>query len=125
MGLLATFSVKAQSLPTEGPKNLPRVYNYVDGVPSPGYDIKQYLGDNTHYPDSAMVHKIEGRVIVKFIVNEDGNITDTRVEKGVSKELDEEAIRVVKNMPQWKPGIQNGKPVKVYYTLPIVFKLNN
>jgi TonB family protein len=76
------------------------------------------------YPDTAIKAGIEGRVVVKFIVTEDGSVTDITISKGVSKEIDEEALRVMRMMPKWKPGRQNGKPVKVYFTLPIQFKLD-
>jgi protein TonB len=87
--------------------------------------MRKYLAENIHYPDSAIEHNIEGRVIVKFVVNEDGRISDCEIVKRVDKDCDEEALRVVKKMPRWKPGIQNGKAVRVYLTLPIVFKLRN
>ena len=125
IGLLATVSVKAQSLPPEDTKKQPSPSGYVENMPSTDYDVKHYLADNIHYPDSARVHNIEGRVVVKFVVSEDGSVTDVEVVKNVNKECDEEALRVVKNMPRWKPGIQNGKAVKVYFTLPISFKLTD
>jgi len=85
----------------------------------------EYLSANLHYPDSARYHNIEGRVVIKFVVNEDGSISDAVVIKGIDKYCDEEALRVVRNMPPWKPGYQNGKYVKVYFSLPIVFKLED
>lgn len=102
-----------------------QVYVYVEHMPVSQYDLGAYLSTNLHYPKKAREKNIEGRVLVKFVVNEDGHISDCEITKGVSKELDEEALRVVKNMPPWKPGIQNGKAVKVYFTLPIVYKLED
>ena len=99
------------------------VYNYVEQEPSPGFDIAAYLKQNVQYPEEATNKKTQGTVIVKFIVNQNGKIYDCRVIKGVGNGCDEEAVRIVKNMPHWKPGKQNGKPVKVYFTLPIIFKL--
>lgn len=103
----------------------PQVFTYVEQMPAPGYDYQQYLGSHIHYPDSALVHDIEGRVVVKFIVNEDGHISDCTIEKSVNSYIDAEALRVVRSFPRWQPGRQNGKPVRVYFTLPIVFKLTD
>lgn len=101
------------------------VLDPTEKIPEPGYDLKKYLAENVHYPDSAIAHNIEGRVIVKFVVYENGSISRCEVIKGIGKECNEEALRVVKAMPRWKPGIQHGKPVKVYFTLPVVFKLTD
>ncbi len=100
-------------------------FTYVEQMPVSGYDFQKYLAENIHYPDSAIAHNIEGRVVIKFIVSEDGSIIDCKVVKGVSEELDAEALRVVRSFPKWIPGRQNGKAVKVYFTLPIVFKLED
>jgi protein TonB len=94
-------------------------------MPYPDYDYRKYLSENLHYPDSANVHNIEGRVIVKFVVNEDGHISECEVTKPVNNYLDEEALRIIGKMPPWKPGKDKGKPVRVYFTAPIVFKLTN
>jgi periplasmic protein TonB len=100
-----------------------KIFHYVEQMPEAGYDYNKYLADNIRYPDSARAHNTEGRVILKFVVNEDGSISDCTVIRGVSKEIDEEALRVVRQMPRWKPGKQNGKAVKVLFMLPVVFKL--
>ena len=100
------------------------MYAYAEQMPEPGYDIGKYLVDHLHYPDSAYSANIQGRVIVKFIVNENGSISNARVEKGIGGGCDEEALRIVSSMPKWKPGKQNGMPVKVLFTLPIKFVLN-
>ncbi|MCE4562763.1 energy transducer TonB [Maribellus sp. CM-23] len=83
----------------------------------------EYLSNNINYPEKARRNEIEGKVFVNFIVAEDGKIIDCKVVKGVSPELDKEALRVAKKMPKWKPGEQHGKPIRVTYTLPINFKL--
>lgn len=75
------------------------------------------------YPEIAKESNIQGRVTVKFVVNEEGNVSDIIVVKGIGGGCDEEAVRVVKKMPKWKPGKQNGRPVKVYFSLPITFRL--
>ncbi len=84
----------------------------------------QYLGENIKYPAAAQRANISGRVFVKFVVEDDGSIGDVSVMKGIGFGCDEEAIRVVKSMPRWKPGVQNGKNVRVYYNMPIVYKLD-
>ncbi len=83
-----------------------------------------FIQQNLHYPDNAKAKKIEGIVYVSFVVDETGKITDVKVEKGMSKELDAEAVRVVKKMPPWKPGMQKGKAVKTRMVLPIKFSLS-
>jgi protein TonB len=100
-------------------------FSYVEQMPTFSYNMRQYLAENIHYPDSAIVHNIEGRIVVKFVVNEDGHISDCEVIKGIDKDCDEEALRVVKSMPRWNPGMQDGKAVKVYFNQPIVFKLED
>ena len=84
----------------------------------------QYLGENIKYPAAAQRANISGRVFVKFVVEDDGAIGDVEVMKGIGFGCDEEAIRVVKSMPKWNPGVQNGKNVRVYYNMPIVYKLD-
>ena len=102
------------------------VYNFVQHRPmfGNGYnDVKAYLAAHVHYPDSAKALRIQGKVFIKFVVNEDGSLSDFKMIRGVSKELDDEAMRVIKEMPKWKPGMQNGKTVKVYFTVPVEFYL--
>lgn len=86
--------------------------------------MMNFIQQNLQYPENAKAKKIEGTVYVSFIVDETGKITDVKVEKGVSKELDAEAVRVIKKMPSWKPGAQQGKPVKTRMMLPIKFSLS-
>ncbi|MCW3122822.1 MAG: hypothetical protein JWQ38_2314 [Flavipsychrobacter sp.] len=92
-------------------------------MPKCGFDMMDYLGSSIHYPEYARKHNISGRIIVKFVVNEDGHISDAEVIQGIGGGCDEEARRVVANMPNWVPGIRDDKMVKVYYTQPISFKL--
>jgi len=82
-----------------------------------------WLGKNIKYPAAASRANISGKVFVSFTVNTDGSITDAQVLKGLGFGTDEEAIRVVKSMPKWKPGKQSGRPVRVKYNLPISFQL--
>lgn len=96
---------------------------WVEQMPSFNGDIMTYLAAHIHYPEAARDAGVEGRVVVCFIVNEDGKISDARIVKGIGGGCDEEALRVVNAMPAWKAGKQNGRPVKVYFNLPIVFQL--
>lgn len=123
LAFLAVTAAQAQQQPTGAPA--PSVFNYVEQMPQPPYDFGKYLSENIHYPDSAREKNIEGRVIIRFVVNEDGHISDCAIVKSVSGDCDTEALRVIKNMPAWKPGRQNGKEVKVYYNQPISFKLED
>ena len=86
-------------------------------------ELLKYLKDNIKYPQDAQDAKKEGRVIAQFVVTTDGSVADVKIVRGVYPSLDEEAIRVIKAMPKWKPGTQKGKPVRVRYTLPVTFKL--
>jgi len=83
----------------------------------------KFLAKNIKYPVAAQQAKIEGRVIVQFVVERDGSISDIHAMRSVSPELDAEAIRVVSLMPKWKPGKQRGKAVPVKFTMPIIFRL--
>lgn len=85
----------------------------------------KYLGDNLVYPQHAKEIGMEGKVYVTFVIDEFGTVTNVKVPREVGGGLDEEAYRVVKMMPRWKPGKQAGHPVSVSYSLPIVFTLNN
>jgi periplasmic protein TonB len=96
---------------------------YVEQMPEPSVNLNQFLSSNLRYPELAKENNIEGRVTVRFVVNEEGKISDAMVIKGIGGGCDEEALRVVRKMPPWKPGKQNGRAVKVYYTLPITFTL--
>ena len=102
-----------------------KVFDVVEQMPSyPGGmgALMSWLSQNIKYPTVAAENGISGRVIVQFVVERDGSITDVRVAR-VDPYLDKEATRVVKMMPNWIPGKQNGSPVRVKYTVPVVFKL--
>lgn len=92
-------------------------------MPSPPFDVMRYLSETVVYPESSKIDNEQGRVMISFDVNEDGSIGNVAVADGVSQDLDREAVRVIMAMPKWKPGMQNGKPVKVRYTQPITFRL--
>ena len=103
------------------------IFQVVEEMPSfPGgmRECMMFLARNMKYPVKAQEARIEGRVIVQFVVDRDGSITDTKVVRSVSPELDAEALRVVGLMPKWNPGKQRGKAVAVKYTMPIMFSLH-
>ncbi|WP_163265174.1 energy transducer TonB [Dysgonomonas sp. 216] len=85
--------------------------------------LLKFIGRNLKYPQESIEKGIEGRVIVRFVVSAEGKVTDIVVMRGLDKACDAEAIRVVEAMPDWIPGMQDGKPVPVYFTLPVLYKL--
>lgn len=87
-------------------------------------DFRAWVQKNMSYPTIAQENGISGRVIVQFAINSNGEVEDVRVVRGVDPSLDNEAIRAVKASPKWSPGKQRGKPVKVQFTMPVVFVLN-
>lgn len=91
----------------------------------PGGDeaFGKYLSRNIKYPPLARENNITGRVFVSFVVEKDGRLTDIKVVRGLGYGTDEEAVRVLKNSPKWSPGVQNGREVRVQYTIPIFFQL--
>ena len=103
-----------------------KIFEVVEQMPSfPGGQaaLFEFLSKNIRYPVVAEENGIQGRVIVTFVVERDGSITDVRVAKSVDPSLDKEAVRVTKSMPHWNPGMQNGGPVRVKFTLPVTFRL--
>ena len=101
------------------------IYSVVETMPDfPGgqKELLSFLSRNIKYPTKAIESKIQGRVIVQFVVNKDGSISNAKVVRSVDPDLDKEALRVINSMPQWKPGMQKGEPVSVKYTVPIVFR---
>ena len=103
-----------------------KVFEKVEDMPEfPGGEkaMMDFVAQNVQYPKEAMEKEISGRVLVGFIVEKDGSISETEIVKGIGGGCDEEAVRVVKAMPKWKPGKQDGKPVRVHFLLPLTFKL--
>ena len=110
----------------EVPQQEEVIFQVVEEMPKfPGglQEAMVFIGKNIKYPVEAQQAKIEGRVIVRFVVGRDGSVSDVEVMRGVSPELDAEAVRVVSLMPKWIPGKQRGKAVAVKYTMPIMFRL--
>ncbi len=102
------------------------VFTIVEEMPSfPGGEQKllEYVAKNTKYPQIARESGIQGRVFVNFVVEPDGRVSNVKVVRGIGGGCDEEAIRVIKSLPKWKPGKQRGKAVRVSYNLPVNFKL--
>jgi protein TonB len=82
-----------------------------------------WISQNIRYPVAAQRNGVHGRVLVSFVVEKNGSVSDVRVLRSADPSLDNEAVRVVRAMPRWSPGKQNGQPVRVKYTLPVTFKL--
>jgi protein TonB len=102
-----------------------KVYTVAEQMPSFKGNVNQWLAQNLTYPATAAENGIQGKVVLKFVVDENGNVSDVQVVRSVDPSLDREAVNTVKRMPKWNPGMQNGQPVKVWYTLPVTFKLQN
>ncbi|MFT4061807.1 MAG: TonB family protein [Edaphocola sp.] len=100
-----------------------KIFTSVEQMPTPPFDVNQYLAKNIRYPAAAREDNIQGRVVLQFVVDKDGSVTDIVIKKDIGGGCGKEAERVVRSMPKWKPGKQNGQPVKVYFTLPVSFKL--
>ncbi len=123
---VAGVVVKAKK-PQEEENEPQGVFDVVENMPEyPGGapEMMKYLATNVKYPEEAFSKGIEGRVILTFIVEKDGSISNVKVAKSVNEAIDAEAVRVVESMPKWKPGKQNGKEVRVKYTIPVTFRLS-
>jgi TonB family protein len=118
-------AVQKQQAKPEG-KSEVQIFTVVEEMPEyPGGNKAMYsfMGQNIKYPEKARQNKVEGTVYVSFVVLKDGSVSSVSVLRGIGSGCDEEAMRVVKSMPNWKPGKQDGKPVNVQYNLPIKFTL--
>ena len=124
----AVLKAKEDIKAPEPPKHVEetKIFTVVEQMPLfPGGDaaLMAYLRDNIHYPTVAAENGVQGRVVVGFVVERDGSITDVNVLRSVDPSLDREAMRVVKGMPRWTPGKQNGSAVRVKYQVPVTFRL--
>lgn len=124
----AVLKAKEDIAAPEPPKHVEetKVFTVVEQMPMfPGGDaaLMSYLANNIHYPTVAAENGVQGRVVVGFVVERDGSITDVRILRGVDPSLDREAMHVVKSMPRWTPGKQNGSAVRVKYQVPVAFRL--
>ena len=100
-----------------------RIVEQLPEYPGGMVEFMKWLTANLKYPDVALRHKIEGKVMISFIVNADGSVSDIKLIKGPHKLLNDEALRVAHMMPKWKPGIENGKPCRTMISIPIVFEI--
>lgn len=117
---------EAVAQPEPKPEVENKVFDVVEQMPSfPGGPsaLMKYLSENVKYPVVAQENGVQGRVVVSFVVEKDGHITDVKVVRSVDPSLDKEAARVVRSMPSWIPGKQNGSAVRVKYNVPVSFKL--
>lgn len=125
----AVLKAKDDIAAPEPPKHVveeTKIFTVVEQMPMfPGGEgaLMGYLRDNIHYPTVAAENGVQGRVVVGFVVERDGSITDVNILRGVDPSLDREAMRVVKSMPKWTPGKQNGSAVRVKYQVPVSFRL--
>ena len=125
IGEVVVDEVVVDEVPAPDP-NTKELFGVVEQMPAfCGGDaaLMKYLAENTHYPEEAKEKGMQGRVVVNFVVEKDGSITDVKVVRGIDPLLDKEAVRVVKTMPKWIPGKQSLVPVRVRYVLPVSFKL--
>lgn len=118
--------VKSEDAPAVETVSFTEVVSRAEVAPSfPGGNSQLYgwIAKNMVYPPAAAENNIKGRVVVRFAVLSDGSIGETKVIRSVDADLDKEALRLVKSMPKWNPGTIDGKPVNVWYTLPITFNI--
>ena len=107
---------------SEQPLNF-RIVQQMPEFPGGGSAFIQWLTRPLRYPPLAQSQRIRGRVVVSFIVNKDGSIADVKLEKSVNALLDREALRVIRMMPRWKPGVHNNQPCRTMVAVPVVFKI--
>jgi periplasmic protein TonB len=126
IGVPTTTEIPKEAPPVEVPKEDTEVYQVVEQqaeFPGGTTELMKYLRDNIKFPAIARENGIQGRVVLKFVVEKDGSVNGITVLKSIHELLDKEAIRVVKSMPSWKAGKQGGRNVRSYFTLPVSFKL--
>ena len=110
----------------EGEEPIYDIFTVVDTEPQfPGGKdaLERFIRDNLRYPQMALDNRVQGKVYVTFVVEEDGSISNPKLLRDIGVLCGEEAIRMVKSMPKWKPGMKDGKPVRVQYNLPVRFEL--
>lgn len=126
IALAATLGAAAQTDRTATATSDEEIYQVVENDPEfeNGMEgLYQYLATNIVYPSDAREEKVSGKVLVSFVIEKDGSVSNVKVLRSPDERLSREAERVVKAMPKWKPGRQGGKKVRVQYALPIQFKL--
>jgi len=116
------YIIEEKDMEEDAPEDIP--FEVVEQMPSfPGGDVElhKFISANLKYPDMPIGNGIQGRIVARFIVNTDGSISDIEIKKKVDPKLDKEVIRVIKAMPKWIPGKQNGKAIRTYFSLPFSF----
>jgi TonB family protein len=127
-GTIANYTYKNGSIVLGAKGNENDIFEKVDVAPSfKGGDPKfdKYITHSLRYPAIARERKIQGRVVISFVVEKDGSLTDVKLKEGVHPSINEEALRIIKAMPLWNPGTIEGNPVRVQYSIPIKFALAN
>jgi protein TonB len=122
LGVIIQSSTVVRAQPKKGEKKIFTMVDETAEFPGGMSAMRAYLAKSIHYPDSAKNNNIQGKVILQFIVNKDGSISNVDIMRNLPGGCGEEARRVVLAMPKWKPGLMNGQPVDMYYTLPISFR---
>jgi periplasmic protein TonB len=122
LGVIIQSSTVVRAQPKKGEKKIFTMVDETAEFPGGMSAMRAYLAKSIHYPDSAKKNNIQGKVILQFIVNKDGSISNVDIMRNLPGGCGEEARRVVLAMPKWKPGLMNGQPVDMYYTLPISFR---
>ncbi len=125
LSLLPFFGsqVQAQTRSNQSKTQEEPIFEIIDEMPAFEGDLMSYIATNIRYPKKAVDKGIQGRVVVGFVVERDGSISHVKIARGINRLLDNEAIRVVKGMPKWKPGKHKDKIVRTRYHLPISFRL--
>lgn len=108
---------------SESDENVYTAPDHPGEFPGGAQALIRWISNNLRYPEAAQQNDIQGRVVVKFIVEKDGSVSNPQVAISVDKDLDREALRLVNKMPKWQPATKNGRPVRSYYNLPVTFKL--
>jgi protein TonB len=124
--LAILFTINTTAMAQNKKTSNDKVFEKVEDMPEfPGGEqaMMDFVSKNVVYPKEAQEKGISGRVMVSFIVEKDGSVNEVKIVRGIGGGCDEEAVRVVKAMPKWKPGKEKGKPVRVSYMMPIFFKL--
>jgi periplasmic protein TonB len=124
--------VPVEEITTENPEQVivpeTKPFISVEEMPEfPGGNsaLLKFISENINYPSDAQINNIQGKVILKFVVNADGTVDQIEVIRGIDPSLDNEAIRVIKLLPRFRPGKQSGQPVPVWFSLPVLFRINN
>lgn len=123
--------IASQSFAQEGNKQITKVNEepakaiiIEASYPGGQEELMKYISLSMKYPQDAMENGFQGKVYVGFIVNTDGTISEVEIKRGIQESLDQEALRIIKNMPNWEPAEQDGQAINSSYTLPVSFKLN-